>query len=207
VNWPFDAIVLSQLQVAVGVVALAITFAIGAVALRIAKSQKDMQEEQHRFFVEQRDNKPALELWVTGMRTTGPETTSLTISVRNWGKAAARGFAWEIVAPFQVQDFVSFRAGDGSRTQVRVTVDFARSERVNFFIKDTHLGPLFVGDMVDVAVVNVSRSEFQPFQLQWRIYADYGTVPKTGHNTIWVGPRPQGLLDVRPVLTIPAVTP
>ena len=197
---------LPRAQVVTGVIGIVVGIALGILAAWIAHKQKQMQEEQHQFFCEQRDNKPSLELWVTGMQQTGPITTRLTFSIRNAGKAAADGFAWEIVLPFEAMQFAAFRTEDGHVKPFKITTDFVQQAHINFFKKDVHRGALFVGDMVDVAWITVAGAAFSPFQIQWRIYAGYGTVPEVGHKTISVAPRPEGLLDVRPVLSIPAVT-
>jgi hypothetical protein len=206
-GWWWDAVLgLPRAQVIVGVASIAIGIWLGVLAYRIAKKQKEMQEEEHKFFREQRDNKPSLKLWVTGMQQDGSGTL-LTFSIHNTGKSAANGFAWEIVVPYTASSVASFRTAEGDTAPVKITTDFAKQAPINFFRKDTREASLFVGDMVDVAWLAVVGGPFQPFQIQWRIYTGHGTVPETGHNTISVAPRPQGLLDVQPVLTIPAVTP
>lgn len=206
-QWWWDAALgLPRAQVVVGVASIAVGVWLGFLAYRIAKKQKEMQEEEHQFFREQRDNRPLLKLWVTGMQQDGSGTL-LTFSVHNTGKAAAKGFAWEIVVPFAASSVARFRTAGGAPAPVKITTDFAQQARINFFRKDTNEASLFVGDMVDIAWLVVVGGPFRPFEIQWRIYSGHGTVPEAGHNTISVAPRPQGLLDVQPVLTIPAVTP
>lgn len=87
-QWWWDAALgLPRAQVVVGVASIAVGVWLGVLAYRIAKKQKEMQEEEHRFFREQRDNKPLLYLWVTGMQQIGSGTL-LTFSIHNTGKSA-----------------------------------------------------------------------------------------------------------------------
>jgi hypothetical protein len=205
-HWWWDAALgLPRAQVAVGVASLVVGLLLGGLAYWIARKQKEMQEEQHAFFREQRDNKPLLKLWVTGMQQSGFGTL-LTFSIHNTGMAAANGFAWEIVLPYAASPLAEFRTAEDIAAPIKITTDFVPQSRINFFTKDTYHASLFVGDMVDIAWLAVVSGPFEPFHIQWRIYTGHGTVPEVGHNTIRVAPRPQGLLDVQPVLTIPAVT-
>ena len=72
--------------------------------------------------------------------------------------------------------------------------------RVNFFKKGNCERRLFVGEIVDVAWLVVGKREFEPFKAEWRIYGEDGSEPTAGYNDIDIAPRPEGLLNVRPVL-------
>ena len=98
---------------------------------------------------------------------------------------------------------MEFRTSDNKPTPFKSTHDFEKGIVINYFKKDIHNGKLFVGDMIDVTWIVISRRDFEPFEIQWRIYGHYRTEPDAGYNAISVKPRPEGLLNVTPVLKIP----
>ena len=203
-HWWWDPVLgLPRAQVIVGLTSVVLGFALGALAVWIAKRQKDMQTEQHDFFREQQAHRPDVQLHVTGMQMLSVTGTCLSLTARNGGRAHADGFSWEIVLPESVRPFVQFRTSDNKPTPFKATTDVEKGIQINYFKKEIHEGKLFVGDMIDVAWIVIDRREFEPFEIRWRIYGQYSTEPDVGYNTISVKPRPEGLLNVTPVLKIP----
>jgi spermidine/putrescine-binding protein len=137
-QWWSDPTGLDRAQVVLGALGLLVAIGLGIVAwwlareqVKIADRQKDMQEEQHKFFSEQLAKKTDLRIIVPGVsnnykHTLGAdaaleERTTVKFNAHNGGTKSADGFYWEILVPENIAHWFTFIDSDGEEVESKIS--------------------------------------------------------------------------------------
>ena len=194
-HWWHDAVVLSQMQVVLSVLALFIGVGLGILAYRlaarqveIAKRQTDMQEEQHAFFRDQQSKKPDLRMMVDGtdsqfssnMGGLHQAITTIRFSVHNGGNKGAEPFYWELLIPEALSPQIRFIDDTGASHDGKIS---HQSETEHYRKVDghyTHKLPAFSGTQVAKVIVSEGHHPLETFVVKWRIRGDEEMIPPQG---------------------------
>jgi hypothetical protein len=211
--WWQDPDLMALLQLWLGIASVVVTLIIGTFAVwvalvqiklareqtALATRQGEIAEKQNGIIEDQITNRPRVELRVTGMSQLNPNSpTGLRISAQNVGKRPASGYSWKVLFPVALAHMVRFTDVNFQAIPQGVIIE-------NFLPVDHFAGgvgsQLFVGDRIEVAwLVIAGQHQFEPFKIRWSVHGEDGRVPAEGYQEITVSYRPEGLLNVWPVV-------